>query len=96
MNKARLYFTTHQNPEEFLANETSTSLNSLRCYEIFWQSLNTDFELKDCFNLGDLTSGHFYGGGEIPGSNHWPLNNTNVPYTPFLTGNKISSKYTTY
>jgi hypothetical protein len=107
MNRGRLYlrrklvtesgYTSSSSPSP---NETSTSSssegrnNGLRCYEIFWQSINPDFKLKDCYSLGgvDRTGGHFYGGGEIPGSDHWPLNKTSVPYSPFLTGsNKADS-----
>jgi hypothetical protein len=100
MNRARLYFKNKvptPNPDQMESSTTpitSTKIftsvppSSVQCYEIYWESLGPLTELKDCFDLGEKWGGHFYGGGELPGSNHWPLNKTQVPYSPFLTGNK--------
>ncbi|XP_035716497.1 myogenesis-regulating glycosidase isoform X3 [Folsomia candida] len=105
MNKARLYFRIkHQNlmdtgfsaaPNDSTAAPEGRA-SSLRCYEIYWEAINPDFKLKDCYSLGERGGGHFYGGGEIPGSDHWPLNKTSVPYSPFITGNRMTSESDTH
>ncbi|CAG7823847.1 unnamed protein product [Allacma fusca] len=83
MNRARLYF--RKLPP---LRETRDSAN-IMCYEVYWESLTPEFELKDCFYLTHGKGYHWYGGGEMS-SNQWPLNRTKIPYSPFVTGNKVN------
>ena len=86
MNKARLYFRKLPLPQ------TSASMltpSTIQCYEVYWESLHPDFQLKDCFSLTQNRGFHWYGGGELV-ANQWPLNKTRIPFTPFRTGNKVN------
>lgn len=105
MNKARLYLRTQNqhlqqdpgfSPNDNFSQPDGRNSGGLRCYEIYWQAINPEFKLKDCYSLGLGGGGHFYGGGEIPGRDHFSLNKTSVPYSPFLTGNKVLSGVNAY
>lgn len=82
INKARLYF----HP----LNLDTKNAKHTQCYQIFWESLNPAFELKDCFDFSEAKNNFFYGGGETETS-QWPLNKTNIPFSPFLTGKMFST-----
>lgn len=98
MDKSRLYFRVVPSP----IKDSISSLNPLldqfsggsafadsqQCYGVYWESLSPEFIPKDCFYIKENRGFYFYGGGEQE-KNHWPLNRTIVPLTPFVTGNKI-------
>ncbi|ODM99434.1 hypothetical protein Ocin01_07257 [Orchesella cincta] len=64
--------------------------NNILCYGIYWEALNAQFPLQDCYDMGEQRGGYFYGGGEME-RDQWPLNKTVVPYLPFVTGTKVET-----
>lgn len=103
MGKGRLFLKTKAPPPKGLYPGIGGSMgsssrgdgsgsggNNILCYGIYWEGLSRDFSLKDCYDMGSgfPHGGFFYGGGEME-KDQWPLNKTTVPYSPFLTGNKM-------
>ncbi|KAK9296267.1 hypothetical protein QLX08_009689 [Tetragonisca angustula] len=56
----------------------------MHCYHITWQSLNSYYSPKDCFDWSPKR-GHWYGGGQVQNM-PYPLERGRLELSPFVTG----------